>query len=605
MHQAKHVLWALGLLASQPACTSDSKTEDPGLTAGDNAGIDEPTAPNAADPTEMMPGASAGGAPGESSTNAEAMGGQLSLTPPGEVVPPGEAVPPAGTPIPQEPPVPGQNPVIWADVPDPAVIRVDDTYYMSSTTMHMSPGLPIMRSKDLLRWDLVGYAYDRLAENDALNLQNGQNAYGQGSWASSLRYNDGTFYVSTFSASTGRTHVFSTQNIETGPWQSVSFAPSLHDNSLFFDDDGRVYMVHGADDIRLTELAADASRILPGGIDQVIVPNASLVAGANVGLGAEGSHLRKIDGTYYLMNITWPSGDMRTAIIHRSQQLTGPYEGRVALRDQGIAQGGLIDTPDGQWHAFLFQDSGSVGRIPHLVPVRWEDGWPVLGVEGRVPAELDILVSGQGTDGIVASDEFERLPGTPALPLAWQWNHNPDNALWSLDASPGALRLTTGRVDAQLVQARNTLTQRTFGPVSAASIAIDVSQMRNGDRAGLTVLQQRYGFVGVTMDGDTKNISMVSAESGAAQTIQAVPLDQARVFLKVECDFRNRTDKAYFFYSLDGNDWIAIGQRLQMSYTLPHFMGYRFGVFNFSTVQAGGSVDVDYFHLSDEITAVP
>jgi beta-xylosidase len=602
MHPAKHVLWAFGLLASLPACTSDSTSGDPGPAAADNADMSEPAAPSDVVPPETAPSVGGGGgAPGTSPTNAEAMGGQLSLSP---TPPTDEVTAPNETPVPEEPPVPGQNPLIWADVPDPAVIRVDDTYYMSSTTMHMSPGLPIMRSKDLVRWDLVGYAYDRLGENNALNLQNGQNAYGQGSWASSLRYNAGTFYVSTFSASTGRTHVFSTQNIETGPWQAVSFAPSLHDNSLFFDDDGRVYMVHGQGNIRLTELTGDASGILPGGIDQVIVPNAQLVAGTDFILPAEGSQLRKIDGTYYLMNITWPAGGMRTAIIHRSQQLTGPYEGRVALQDQGIAQGGLIDTPDGQWYAFLFQDSGSVGRIPHLVPVRWEDGWPVLGVEGRVPAVLDILVSGQGTDGIVASDEFERSPGAPALPLAWQWNHNPDNALWSLDASPGALRLTTGRVDAQLVQARNTLTQRTFGPVSAASIAIDVSQMQNGDRAGLAALQQRYGFVGVTMDGGVKSIAMVSAESGNPQTLQAVALEQDRVFFKVECDFRNRTDKAYFFYSLDGVSWTAIGQRLQMSYTLPHFMGYRFGIFNFSTIQAGGSVDVDYFHLSDEITAV-
>jgi beta-xylosidase len=501
--------------------------------------------------------------------------------------------------------VPAQNPLIWADVPDPAVIRVDDTYYMSSTTMHMSPGLPIMRSKDLVKWDLVSYAYDRLADNDALDLQNGQDAYGEGSWASSLRYRDGTFYVSTFSASTGRTHVFSTENVESGAWRAVSFTPSLHDSSLFFDDDGRVYMVYGAGDIRLIELEADASGILPGGVDQVIVPGASLVAGNNVGLLAEGSQLRKVDGTYYLMNITWPSGGIRTAIIHRAQQITGPYEGRVALSDQGIAQGGLIDTPDGRWYAFLFQDSGSVGRVPQLVPVGWQNGWPVLGVDGRVPAVLDILVSGQGVSGIVTSDEFERSTGAAPLPLAWQWNHNPDNARWSLDALPGALRLTTGRVDPELVRARNTLTQRTFGPTSAATTVVDVSQMRNGDRAGLTVLQQRYGFVGVAMDGNAKTIAMVSAESGAPQTLAAVPLDQARVFLKVECDFRNRTDKAYFYYSLDGTSWTAIGQRLQMSYTLPHFMGYRFGLFNFATVEAGGSVDFDYLHLSKEISAVP
>src|SRR5512137_1281019 len=101
-----------------------------------------------------------------------------------------------------------RNPIIWADVPDNAIIRVGDTYYMSSTTMHLSPGLPIMKSRDLVNWELIGYAYNTLADNDALTLQNGQNAYGAGSWASSLQYHDGTFYVTTFSKNTGMTHVY-------------------------------------------------------------------------------------------------------------------------------------------------------------------------------------------------------------------------------------------------------------------------------------------------------------------------------------------------------------------------------------------------------------
>ena len=131
-----------------------------------------------------------------------------------------------------------QNPVIWADVPDVSTIRVGDTYYMSSTTMHMSPGLPIMKSSDLVNWEIAGYAYDGLVENDKMNLENGQDAYGKGSWASSLRYHNGMFYAATFSATTGKTHVYKTRDIESGPWQAHEFEPVLHDNSLFFDDDG-------------------------------------------------------------------------------------------------------------------------------------------------------------------------------------------------------------------------------------------------------------------------------------------------------------------------------------------------------------------------------
>ena len=156
---------------------------------------------------------------------------------------------------------PTHNPVIWADVPDPSLIRVGDTYYMSSTTMHMSPGVPIMKSKDLVNWNMVGYAYDRLVENDAMNMENGKNCYGQGSWASSLRFHNGTYYVSTFSGTSGKTHIYTTKDIEKGDWKATSFSPSLHDNSLFFDDDGRVYMVTGAGDLRLVELEPDLSGI--------------------------------------------------------------------------------------------------------------------------------------------------------------------------------------------------------------------------------------------------------------------------------------------------------------------------------------------------------
>jgi beta-xylosidase len=501
-----------------------------------------------------------------------------------------------------------QNPIIWADVPDIAIIRVGDSYYMSSTTMHMSPGLPIMKSTDLVNWRLVSYAYDTLMDNDALTLQNGKNAYGAGSWASSLRHHDGTFYATTFSASSGKTHVYTTKDIEKGPWKEASFAPALHDHSLFFDDDGRVYMVNGGGNIRLTELTADASAIKPGGLDQEIIHEAHLVASPRdkAGLPAEGSQMRKINGKYYLLNITWPRDDMRTVIVHRADQITGPYEGRVVLHDQGVAQGGLIDTPQGDWFAYLFQDHGAVGRTPFLVPVKWEDGWPVLGVDGKVPATLALpsgTMGAGGASGIVASDEFNRKPGEPALPLVWQWNHNPDNSLWSLTKRPGALRLTTGRIDADFLTARNTLTQRTFGPESSAATAIDVSSMKDGDFAGLGALQKKYGLVGVKMVGNAKSIVMVSAESDSPVELASVPLTRKAVFFKVDCDYKDHADKAYFSYSLDGRKWTSIGKPLQMAYTLPHFMGYRFALFNFATKTTGGFVDFDFCRISDKISS--
>lgn len=492
-----------------------------------------------------------------------------------------------------------KNPVIFADVPDMAIIRIGNVYYMSSTTMHMSPGVPIMKSTDLVNWKLVNYAYDTLVNNDAMNLDNGKNTYGRGSWASCLRYHNGVFYVSTFAQTSGRTHVYTTRDLEKGPWKAVSFEPSYHDHTLFFDDDGRVYMIYGTGKLRLLELTADASGIKPGAQEQVIIENASAPAGDNIMLQAEGSQLFKVNGKYYLFNITWPRGGMRTVVVHRADKITGPYEGRLALQDLGVAQGGLIDTPDGNWFAYLFRDYGAVGRIPYLVPVHWVDGWPVLGSNGKVPDELQLPASKGLIPGIVASDEFKRKPGQRPLPLVWQWNHNPDNRYWSLTERKGHLRLKTFRTDTSFLSAKNVLTQRTIGPECSGYTKVDVSNMKEGDVAGLAALQKQFGYVAVKFVNGAKSIVMINGEAESPVEVESVTLNQKEVYLKIECNFRDLTDKAEFFYSLDGKVWTRIGSKLNMKYTLPHFMGYRFGLFTYATKETGGYVDFDFFRISN------
>ncbi len=496
-----------------------------------------------------------------------------------------------------------ENPILFADVPDASMIRVKDTYYMSSTTMHLSPGVPIMKSKDLVNWELVNYAYNRLGEVDALNLENGENAYGRGSWASCIRYHNNTYYVFTFAATTGKTYVYSTKNIENGPWEVKSFEPSYHDLTVHFDDDGKVYMIWGAGKLMIAELESDLSGVKKG-TEKVLIENASAPAGNTIMLGAEGSQLFKIDGTYYLFNITWPRGGMRTVLIQRADNINGPWEGKLALQDKGVAQGGLIDTPDGQWFSYLFRDNGAVGRIPYLVPVKWEDGWPILGEDGKVPDTLDLPSKKDLIPNIVASDEFERKKKDRQLPLVWQWNHNPVDSLWSLSSRKGYLRLTTGRVDTSFVTARNTLTQRTIGPVSSGVTAIDISHMKEGDFAGLSLLQKNYGLVGIKVKNGGKQVVMVNTKDDQPQEVESIPIAQKTVYLKAECDFTERKDTAYFYYSLDGKKWSKIGANLKMSYTLPHFMGYRFGLFNYATKNAGGYVDFDYFRIKDELTEI-
>ena len=499
-----------------------------------------------------------------------------------------------------------QNPILWADVPDVSVIRVGSNYYMSSTTMHVNPGVPIMKSTDLVNWNLVNYVYTTLGSGDKENLANGQNEYGKGSWASSLRYKNGTYYVVFMSYTSNNTYVYQTTNIETGTWTRYALGAAYHDPSLLFNDDGRVYLVYGAGDIRMIELNATATAVKSGGVNQVIIANAGSIAGSG-GLAAEGAHIHKINGTYYVFLISWPSGSVRTQLVYKASSVTGPYTGQVMLRNSGtgIAQGGVVDTPSGQWYAMLFQDHGSVGRIPFLIPMTWSNGWPVVGSV----TNTGIAVNTVNAANIVVSDEFS----ASTLGKTWQWNHNPNNSLWSLTARSGYMRLTTGSLttSAGILQAKNTLTQRTFGPESSGNVAVEVGNMKDGDYAGLSAFQFYYGFVGVKMSGTTKTIVMVRGSTNnasAASTpveVASVPLNQTRVYFKVYTDYRNNTDKAYFYYSLDGNQWTAIGSTLQMAYTLPHFMGYRFGLFNFSTKSTGGYVDFDYFRTASTNNLTP
>lgn len=215
------------------------------------------------------------------------------------------------------------NPVIWADVPDPDIIRVDDTYYMVSTTMHLMPGCPVMRSTDLVNWATVGYVFDRLTDTPRYDLKDGT-VYGKGQWATSLRHHNGKFYA-LFSPNDEphRSYIFSTGNPE-DKWELVSRTQHFHDSSLFFDDDGRVYVFYGGGDIRLREMNPDLSDVKENGIDTVVIHPDSTETGLH-----EGSRVIKHNGKYYVMVISWPSGKPRRQLCYRADSITGPYEKRL------------------------------------------------------------------------------------------------------------------------------------------------------------------------------------------------------------------------------------------------------------------------------------
>lgn len=518
------------------------------------------------------------------------------------------------------------NPVIFADVPDIDFIRVDDAYYMVSTTMHLSPGCPIMKSYDLVNWEIVNYVFNTLDDADNLALRNGEHSYGKGQWAASIRHHNGIFYVGFLSYSTGKSYIYYTKDIENGRWERFVFDEGFHDMSLLFDEDGRVYIIYGGGDIWCVELEKDLSAVKPETKRKIISD-----AGLTPGCLAEGAHAYKINGYYYIFIITWPSGGRRTQLCYRSKSLDGDWEMKVILddnlgfRNDGVAQGGIIDSADGNWYCLLFQDHGAVGRLPVLMPMTWEDDWPVVGIDGKAPKTAEIPVKGMERKGIVTSDEFinsqivrsyhsfadsleaageNDYNGSNLLP-EWQWNHNPDNRLWSLTEREGYLRLKTGTVCRSVTQARNTLTQRTFGPECSAYIRLDVANMKDGDVAGLSAFAERYGYVGVKMENGKKYIVMARYDDNDSVEKEfekeRTELAGNEVFLRVDCDYNNAADKAYFYYSLDGESWTKIGDTLQMNYYGLHFMGYRYAIFNYATEQAGGYVDVDYFRVGDEI----
>lgn len=478
-----------------------------------------------------------------------------------------------------------RNPVIYADVPDVDIIRVGSDYYMVSTTMHLMPGAPVMHSKDLVHWEIISYLFDEIKDSPFYDLEGG-NVYGQGQWASSIRYHEGKFYVFFATNRPQKSYLYVTDD-PYGKWElKTTFDRNYHDASLLFDNDGKIYLAYGAGHIRIVELEADLSGVKSDGL------SVEVIHGTPKGL-LEGTHIHKYGDYYYLFLIWWPSGGIRTQLCFRSSAIAGPYEMKVILSDDlgypghGVAQGTIVDTEQGDWYGFLFQDHEAVGRTPVLMPCRWEEGWPVLGDEnGKVPSRLKIPLKNRSkTAPLVVSDDFDET----TLALQWQWNHNPDNASWSLKERPGYLRLHTVAPVSSVFQARNTLSQRTQGPKCSAVVSMDVSRMQEGDVAGTGVYCAEPGLIEVRMCDGLKYLVM----SDRGEEKARVPLHKDKVFLRTDCDFS--CDQARFYYSLNGRKWFPLGDSFKMIYNLVHFMGNRLVIYNYATKSIGGYIDVDAF----------
>jgi xylan 1,4-beta-xylosidase len=519
------------------------------------------------------------------------------------------------------------NPLFYDEFSDPDLIRVGDDFYLTGTTMHAMPGLPVLHSKDLVNWDFLTYACDRLDFGPEFRLENGKEIYGQGIWAPSIRYHNDTYYIFTNVNRYG-TQVYTATN-PSGPWKHYPLNATLHDLSVLFDDDGKIYAIWGYNEIRMVELNSDVTGTVPG-TERVIIP-------IDQGAG-EGSHFYKIDGKYYITLTNYDP--LCYQVTARADKPEGPYEITVTSAEEnlGVAttyrmprvrleppfdithpdvnfigsipmhQGGLVQTQTGEWWGFSMMDFNSVGRTLNLSPVTWQDGWPYFGLPGNLTRSPKTWLKPNTGHTIQPHAPYERSDDFSAGSLnpVWQWNHCPDDNQWSLTKRKGYLRLNALPAK-NFWQARNTLTQRAVGPQSVATSEVDLQGLKEGDVAGLALLNLPYSWIGVVKTANGLELQQFDQRTDKVAKIadlfkdniskgKAAKNKPVTLWFRASCNFD--TDKATFSYSTDGKKFQNLGEEYIMVYQLKTFQGVRFALFNYNTKgEIGGTADFNSFEM--------
>ncbi len=508
------------------------------------------------------------------------------------------------------------NPLFYDEFSDPDLIRVADDYYLTGTTMHAMPGLPVLHSKDLVNWEFLCYAADRLDFGPAYRLENGKTIYGQGIWAPCFRYYKGRFYI--FSNVNGQTTQLFTATDPKGPWTRTAMKKSFHDLSVLFDDDGKVYVVWGYDELKMAELSEDLVDTRPG-TEKVIVPKSS-------GAG-EGCHFYKIDGKYYITNTNYDP--LCYQVCLRANRPEGPYEVNVMSSEESLGigtgwrvadpskgppfklippvenyvgcvpmhQGGIVQTQSGEWWGWSMMDYNAVGRLTCLSPVTWQNGWPYFGLPGNLTRSPRSWIKPNTGFTVPVHAAYERsddFSGSSFKPV-WQWNHVPEDNKWSLTARKGWLRLQALPAS-DFWFARNSLTQRAIGPVSVVTTELDFKALKNGDVTGLALLNVPYSWLGISKKAGITEVQHFDQQTGS---VTGRRIDQAsQLWLRVYCDFFK--EKARFSYSTDGHHFELLGDTIIMPFSLKTFQGVRYAIFNFNTSGAeGGYADFNNFVVEE------
>ena len=514
-----------------------------------------------------------------------------------------------------------KNPVLYADYSDPDACRVGDDFYMTSSSFNCIPGLQILHSKDLVNWEIVSAAvpYALPPVDDVAPL------HGMRVWAPSIRHHDGWFYIFWGDPDQGA-FMTKAQDVA-GPWAEpvlVKAGRGIIDTTPLWDDDGRVYMVHAyagsragfKSVISICELNADATK--------AITPSRIIFDGHGEHPTCEGPKFYKHDGYYYIFH---PAGGVQTGwqVVQRSKNIYGPYEMKVTLAQgdtdiNGPHQGAWVDTPTGE-HWFLhFQDVGAYGRLVHLQPMTWIDGWPVMGVDrdgdGCGEPVLKYKKPNVGKSYPInnprESDEFNGYE----LGKQWQWHAN-FNEKWHYCAGQkGVLRLFSypePEGGKSLWDVPNLLMQKPTAPnfTCTTKLNFTTSDKYLGERTGLVVMGLDYAAIVMenTADGLVLNqVVCKEADKGNVEkVIASVPLQSGEVYLRAKFMDKGMLEKnpldmkvmVQFSYSLDGKKFKPLGEAFQAKEG--KWIGAKTGVFCTRPAKErvdGGWVDVDFFRVT-------
>jgi beta-xylosidase len=490
-----------------------------------------------------------------------------------------------------------RNPILDADYSDPDAIRVGDKYYLVSSSFNSAPGLPLLESPDMVNWTLVGHALSQQVPLDVFALPQ----HGKGVWAPCLRYHDGKFWIFYPDPDFGIYVITATSFA--GPWSAPRLllaGKGLIDPTPLWDDDGQAYLLHAWAKSRagfnnvltLRRMKPDASGMLDDAGRVVI--DANKLPGYTT---LEGPKFYKRDGYYYVFA---PAGGVEQGwqSVFRSRSIDGPYEVRIVLAQgasavNGPHQGAWVQTPQGEDWFFHFQDKRAYGRVVHLQPMRWRDGWPVIGEDvagsgtGQPVARYRKPVAGYASTAPATSDEFDGA----ALGMQWQWNANWRPEWYALDG--GRLRLFGQPRAGNLWDVPSLLLQKLPAESFTVTTKFDVSAMGEGGHAGLIMYGSDYAWLGARRENGGIRLALVGCYKAEAQCQEqeeaSAALTVSQVWLRMQV---GAGGIATFSYSRDDQTYVHIGK--PFAARMGRWVGAQTGLF----AKGGGYIDVDYFHVT-------